>query len=168
MAKAGYCDVCGEQVWLDEDGSCLKAGHGPEHIAGTYAAETSATPPPSPKKDKRKRKNVLTTIALAVSVLLGVVLLCGILTAIVVPAFHTQRDASKTACFANQRAVLDAYKKYRAGGGKAVVTMDEMVKAYNLDAIPKCPSGGKYEWDPTLHEITCSVHGSVMGQAPAQ
>lgn len=168
MAKAGYCDVCGESVWLDTDGSCLKAGHGPEHITATPDAELPATPPPQKPMDKRKTKSMLVKISLSLGVLLGVVVLCGILTAIVVPAFHTPRDANKIQCFTNQRAVLDAQKRYRANGGKDVVTMAELVTAFNLTAIPKCPSGGKYEWDPVRHEIACSVHGTVMDQGPAQ
>jgi hypothetical protein len=168
MAKAGYCDVCGESVWLDTDGSCLKAGHGPEHISGAQDTDLPNSPPPRKPKDKRRTRSILATIGLWMGVLIGVVLLCGILTAIVVPAFHTPRDTDKIQCFTNQRTVLEAHKRYRANGGKDVVTMDELVKAFNLTAIPKCPSGGKYEWDPVRHEITCSVHGTVMDQGPVQ
>ena len=43
MAHAGYCDECGGNVWLTEDGSCA-SGHGAEHVSGHYDAPSSVPP----------------------------------------------------------------------------------------------------------------------------
>ncbi len=37
-AKAGWCAVCGDYVWLAEEGGCVK-GHPASGISGTYEAE---------------------------------------------------------------------------------------------------------------------------------
>lgn len=166
MAKAGYCDVCGENVWLADDGSCAKGGHTREHISNAHDEEPPAAPPPAPAP---KRRKLAVTVALVLSVLLGVVLLCGLIVAIAVPAFHTPRmSANQKTCFANQRTVLTAFKSYRANGGKDVVTMDELVAAALLDKVPACPDGGKYQWDPLTHEIRCTIHGTVQGLPATQ
>lgn len=167
MAKAGYCDVCGESVWLDGDGSCLKGGHGPEHISAIEGDQTPAEPPPSKKPSERGTKRVALKASLVLGIVLGVLTFCGILTAIMVPAFHTPNNADKIQCFSNQRAILEAQKRFRADGGKDVVTLNDLVSSFKLTTIPKCPSGGEYEWDPVRHEIKCSIHGTVMDQGPA-
>lgn len=44
MAKAGYCSVCNENVYLKEDGSCPK-GHPSNCISGAYDTEQAAAAP---------------------------------------------------------------------------------------------------------------------------
>lgn len=46
MARAGFCNQCGEYVWLQGDGSCMR-GHGAQDIARAYEAEPhpEAAPP---------------------------------------------------------------------------------------------------------------------------
>lgn len=44
MARAGFCNGCHANVWLNEAGGC-PAGHGPEYITGVYEAAAPAQPP---------------------------------------------------------------------------------------------------------------------------
>ena len=41
MAKAGYCDQCGANVWLKDDGGCIN-GHDASHISNVYEADMPA------------------------------------------------------------------------------------------------------------------------------
>ncbi len=45
MAKAGWCDACGANVWITDEGACPN-GHEASHVSGVY--ETSE---PDPLKD---------------------------------------------------------------------------------------------------------------------
>ena len=41
MAKAGFCALCGANVWLREDGGCVN-GHDASQISGVYEADMPA------------------------------------------------------------------------------------------------------------------------------
>ena len=42
MAKAGWCDACGANVWITDEGACPN-GHEASHVSGVY--ETSEPDP---------------------------------------------------------------------------------------------------------------------------
>lgn len=63
MAKAGYCEVCKKDVWLEEDGSC-QFGHPASSVSNVYEAQP----------EKNQKKNPLVPILIVVGVMLfGVV-----------------------------------------------------------------------------------------------
>lgn len=47
MAKAGYCSQCGENVYLNPDGSCTK-GHGADCVSNAYEVPDAPAPAPAP------------------------------------------------------------------------------------------------------------------------
>ena len=54
MARAGYCDQCGANVWLKDDGGCVN-GHDASHISNVYEAEAA---PPAPDTSAQVDKTV--------------------------------------------------------------------------------------------------------------
>ena len=38
MIKAGFCAICGANVWLAEDDSCVN-GHPADQVSGVYEAD---------------------------------------------------------------------------------------------------------------------------------
>jgi hypothetical protein len=93
MARAGFCGTCGENVYLDPDGSCPK-GHGADCVSNVYevpdvaaapatpvapvytAPPAYVTPPPSSSPavapPKKKRTGLIVTIVIVV-----LLLFCG-------------------------------------------------------------------------------------------
>ena len=177
MALAGYCDSCGENVWVTPSGACPR-GHGADRISNVYetgtpgdmAPDLSRTPgyvpvapepvvgrPPGP----RKKMSAGVVIAIIVAVLLGcaVVGIVSIVGLAGLPAFNAaQSGAQQRACFSNQRTIESAAQTYNADKEVMPESIDALVPSY-LKTAPVCPSGGKYSFDSATGEVSCSVHG---------
>jgi competence protein ComGC len=178
MARAGFCNQCGENVWLAEDGSCLR-GHPSDQISNVYEAGQPAPqapqpqpqyvpspvpygPVPTPYGPQPPKKSSSSVVIAIVAVVLVMLFICGIFAAIAVPIFFgAKNSAQQRACFANQRNIIAATKAYEADHNQLPTSLDDLVKDNLLDAIPVCPSGGTYEWDATKGRVRCTVHGAI-------
>jgi competence protein ComGC len=194
MARAGFCNQCGENVWLAQDGSCPR-GHAADQISNVYEASPPAPQPqpqpqapyvPSPAPygpqpapygpsaapygpQPPKKSHAGVIIAIVAVILVGMLFICGILAAIAVPIFTASKaSAQRRACFANQRNIIAATKAYEADHNQLPATLNDLVKDNLLDPIPVCPGGGTYEWDATKGQVSCTVHGSIgMSAGPS-
>lgn len=166
MAQAGFCSGCGDNVWLNADGSCSK-GHAAACVSGAYEAPQPQPVPLAPQR--RSRAGLVLGIAAG---LVAALFLCGILSAIAVPVFlNASSNAAEKSCFANQRTVEGASDTYLIeNDGTALPSdwtglMSVLVPKY-IKAVPECPSGGVYSATTTadgLIEVTCSIHGQAPG-----
>jgi competence protein ComGC len=168
MTRAGYCDQCGENVWLAPDGSCMR-GHGAEHVTGAYEAGSPPSPQPVPTPGAYapapapRKNNTGVVIAIVAVVLIFMLFVCGIIAAIAIPIFSAARTgAQQKVCYANQRLIISAAESYEADKGKPPSSMQDLVGAGLMKSVPVCPNDGRYEWDPKTHRISCSVHGSFQ------
>jgi competence protein ComGC len=180
MALAGYCAGCGENVWLTPSGDCPR-GHGADQVSNVYEASAPAPAQPAPAVQDppggglppapqpipgqppdpgRKKTIVWVVVSLVLVALLGCCLIGGLLVAIAIPAFNSQRDnAQERTCFSNQRNIEAAAQTYGAeNNGEFPETIGALVPEY-LKSVPVCPSDGTYTWDPADASVTCSVHG---------
>jgi competence protein ComGC len=177
MARAGFCNQCGENVWLAQDGSCPR-GHAADQISNVYEADPPApqapqqapyvpTPTPygpvsapyGPQPPKKSHAGVIIAIVAAVLVMFFI---CGILAAIAIPVFYGAKNSGQQkACFANQRNIIAAAEAYETDHGQLPTTLNDLVKDNLLDSIPICPGGGTYEWDATKGRVRCTVHGAI-------
>jgi hypothetical protein len=111
MAKAGYCEVCQANVWLQEDGSCQR-GHAPQCISRPFEADV----PPAPVgQTAAPAGGSNRTAIVVVAVALALVLACGLsVTAVsaialwVIPAVSSQVDQSPSANGASEAPQPDA------------------------------------------------------------
>lgn len=87
MAAAGFCAKCGENVWLDSNGACMR-GHEPECVSAVYEA---ARPDACGSDDDAVRTSNRRLFGIAAVVLLlplaiGVLfLLAGIVVGLLIP-----------------------------------------------------------------------------------
>lgn len=78
MPRAGYCSVCGANVWLRDDGTC-ENGHSAEHVSQTYEAEAALPEPPTAAPtSQHKRSNRRVIIAVVAAVLVVLLGVCAI------------------------------------------------------------------------------------------
>lgn len=173
MAWAGFCDQCGEYVWLNREGGCPR-GHATANISGVY----EATPPPPQGMPAQMPAPARTSdrtgvfLAVVAAVLLGGLMLCGVMAGISVPVFRAaQNNAYTRVCYAQQRVILGAEESYKASHGALPTRLSDLVGDRILTRLPVCPNGGTYEWDPATGAVRCSVHGSLSaapGPPPTQ
>ena len=191
MARAGFCNQCGENVWLAQDGSCPR-GHAADQISNAYEAGPPvppAQPQPQPQPQApyipspapygsvptpygpqpQKKSHAGVVVAIVAVILVGMLFICGILAAIAVPIFTASKaSAQRRVCFANQRNIIAATKAYEADHNQLPTTLNDLVKDHLLDSMPVCPNGGTYEWDATKGQVSCTVHGAIgMSAGPS-
>lgn len=173
MPRAGFCDQCGTNVWVNPDGSCAN-GHTADHVSGIYEADVPAPvavaapvlrqPPPT-----KRGGGTTVAIILAVVLVFGC-MMCGIVSAIAVPVFNAAKGNALTkSCYAYERAMDGAVQTYYADKGVYPTSLDDLVKAGLFPKVPTCPGGGTYTYDPKTRRVTCSKHGSYfdVGAPPA-
>lgn len=85
MRKAGYCMVCGRNVFLGESGECLN-GHPVNCVTGVYDADGTDIPvdgvASSPRltlTSERPRSVPVLPIAALLAVALGLLVICGVI-----------------------------------------------------------------------------------------
>jgi len=94
--------------------------------------------------------------------LLIVITIIGVLAAIAVPRFLTNRAASEqTACQGNLSRLNEAIGRFAFdNGGSAPGTVGDLVPAY-IDRAPNCPTGGAYTVNATTLAAVCP-NGHVL------
>lgn len=166
MARAGFCDQCQANVWVNPDGSCVN-GHSAEHVSGIYETPEPGAPVPPAQAPAAKSSNKTVIIIVALVVALFLCMICGIAAAIAIPVFNAAKANAETkSCWANQRTYEGASQVYAADNGKLPDTLDLLVPAY-IKAPMLCPAGGTYEYAALDTEdelipttiVTCSIHG---------
>lgn len=159
MAKAGFCESCGTNIYLTAEGAC-PLGHGLESIRDVYEV-----PDPSPMpgvgavgdKTPSGRKTLLIVLGVV-----GLFLCCGmaLLLSISVPVFNSARsNAQLRSCFANQRVIEGAALVTKAETDSFPLTITELVDSGYLKAVPACPNTGEYQYSPSTGTVTCTEHG---------
>ena len=87
--------------------------------------------------------------------LLIVITIIGVLAAIAVPRFLTNKAASqKTACQGNLSRLNEAIGRYVFDKGSAPSTVSALVPDY-IDRAPNCPAGGTYTINATTELAEC-------------
>ena len=68
--------------------------------------------------------------------------------------------AQREGCFANEQTVEAQLAAYRAQNPDAAApsTLADMVARGMLRAVPVCPAGGSYTYDPATGTVVCSAH----------
>lgn len=170
MPRYGFCSQCNQSVWLTEQGACPN-GHGAECISGVTEMVEQPQPLPQPLPQDGARlesgKGSKTwLIVIAVLMIPGMLLICGILTAIAIPVFNSaSTGAEEQSCFAYERMMEGGYAVWLAESPDHTPeqvpdyrTLEETLLAGGH--IPEslvCASGGTYEF--SNGEVTCSTHG---------
>lgn len=111
MSKAGYCTVCGENVYLTDDGGCIK-GHPSNCITGVYeVADTgqATTPQAAPVVDPsvaaaRRRMPLWLKVVLVIFVIIPVIACCSF------GAFVTISDSESTETASTEAPLSDRLK----------------------------------------------------------
>jgi hypothetical protein len=97
-------------------------------------------------------------LAASVVILVGAGILWGL---------HARKEAQRNECNNNLRQIYAAMyatslaDKYPEG---AVMPTAAFTKYMKKEALPECPSGGKYNIPPVGKVPTCSFHGDVLGE----
>ena len=181
MARAGFCEACGHEVVLTPDGSCPQ-GHGPGQITGLHDVAGSGEPPGAapasspvqqvqaslasrPTKEKRDRRwNPAVIAGVIAAVIAGLYFAFSLLGPMLSggsgdPLAATDKAAQKTACLAQQLTIDQAVLTWDTSHGGHPPSLEALVKDGVLGALPVCPSGGVYRYDPATGAVSCSVHG---------
>jgi len=93
--------------------------------------------------------------------LMIVIVIIGILTAIAIPVYNISKaKAEASACQANLRMIDSAIQQYMFNNNITEglgndFSLDEDLKEYFSDGVPKCPSGGTYNVNKTAGYVTC-------------
>lgn len=82
MAQAGYCDVCNQDVWLNEAGACPN-GHDSLHVSNVReAAVAQPAPVAAPPAGK---PFPVRTIGIVIAIIVLFFCICPVLSAFVIP-----------------------------------------------------------------------------------
>ena len=90
-----------------------------------------------------------------------VVVIVGILAAIVIPRItYTRAQAQRAACQANVAAMNAQIELYHVqeAAGTWPASLNDLITADYIDAIPVCPYGDAYVYDTTPHRVTKHAH----------
>jgi|GEM_PF-6594875 len=98
MPKAGYCDVCGTFVWIDEHGACQQ-GHDPAHIKDVYDAQPTAS----------RGRRTLVVAAVATTAL---IVACGV-GGVIASGVMVSRSVARLEEQEAQRAKLESAEIFR-------------------------------------------------------
>lgn len=167
MARAGFCDQCQANVWVNPDGSCVN-GHSAEHVSGVYETPEpgASAPPAQAPAAKSGTKTVIIVVVVVVALFLCMI--AGILAAIAIPVFNAAKANAETkSCYGIQKVYEGSAMVYLADTGKLPDTLEALVPEYVQEPLV-CPSGGTYEYTSTeapaeslpTPRVNCSIHGN--------
>ena len=88
LSRAGYCDVCCQEVWLDDAGACPN-GHGRESITRTREATPSVQPLITPAPPQGTKTPLLSTIIIVIAVIVLLGCACPAAFAFMIPLLAT-------------------------------------------------------------------------------
>jgi hypothetical protein len=93
MTTAAYCELCGSNVYVRDDGTC-PAGHGAEHLTDHY--EVGGGPGAGAGATPALRKPSLSRLALGILIAIVLFLLCGCVTVGAIFLTNDDRSSSGT------------------------------------------------------------------------
>jgi Zn-dependent protease with chaperone function/competence protein ComGC len=104
---------------------------------------------------------------------LVVIMMCGLIAAMSIPAFQKVRQASEQkVCFNNQRMMAAAFEQFQLENGAPAQKWTDVVGEGKIVAtMPVCPRQGEYNashGEDTGYTIECSVHGDHRHPPPTQ
>ena len=169
---AAWCPACYERVPDDRARACDRCGT----VYHTACLETApcvvvgcekrpaVVPAPPPKKRTRWRK-LLFELALVLTIL-------GVLSAMAVPNFGTNRERLNTrACYANQKTIAGAMEMYNLDKNTKRTQLDAawftaLHSGGYLQTLPQDPGQGggtsaNYQATDTGSGIKCITHGTI-------
>ncbi len=103
-----------------------------------------------------------------------VIAIIGVLATVIGPELgHAQQSAQKLACEEDRRTVEEMDLLYSTERHAQAASLEALVEAGYLGAVPRCKRGGTWAWTPGSFSrertLVCSVHGVLEGRrlAPA-